>query len=217
MSFGVFNDQGQRAYFFVAIVLMPFAIAAVILRFLAVSRSAVKYQAEDWLALTSLVLYLTYDATTIAGKSLIRCISGVESANSSLRWKDVVVGDGRDTFGLLHAPEDLVVVRKACDTTITNLVIAILTKRISLAHLFGIVALFLATILCKVEHHESLLSAISCRPQISLVHLRSSVLSRRMDHYGLIYPWISLSTSRKVLAPADRRDMRRGRNILCCL
>lgn len=57
----------QRVYLAVSIVLMPVATAAVVLRFVAVSRSPIKHQAEDWLALTSLVFYLVFCSLVFAG------------------------------------------------------------------------------------------------------------------------------------------------------
>lgn len=42
--------------------------------------------------------------------------------------KDVVIGDGRDTFGLLNDPHDLVLVRKVCDAMIMLSVIVMLNK-----------------------------------------------------------------------------------------
>lgn len=48
---------------------MPFAILAVVLRFIAVRRLAVNHQSEDWLALASLIAYLAFDGITLAGMS----------------------------------------------------------------------------------------------------------------------------------------------------
>lgn len=70
MTLGLFNNPKHAAYFFITIFLMPFAILAVLLRFIAVRRSSKNHQSEDWLALASLVLYLVFDGVTLAGMSI---------------------------------------------------------------------------------------------------------------------------------------------------
>ncbi|KAG8162846.1 hypothetical protein KVR01_007324 [Diaporthe batatas] len=91
MTLGLLNDPQHAAYFFITIFLMPFAVLAVLLRFLAVRRSSMHHQSEDWLALASLFLYLVFDGVTLAVD---------------------IIGEGRDISGLIKDPEDLMPVRK---------------------------------------------------------------------------------------------------------
>ncbi|KAI0203727.1 hypothetical protein F4808DRAFT_415559 [Astrocystis sublimbata] len=84
------NPQ-QRAYLFVAIVFTLISVLAIILRFVANRRVRRKAHAEDWLALTSLLLYLGFGVVNLV---------------------DAIIASGREGLELLASPDDYAAVRK---------------------------------------------------------------------------------------------------------
>ena len=58
MTFRVFDDPQQGAYFVLLIVSVLIAVVAIVLRFIATSLSRRKPGLEDWLALAAVVVFL---------------------------------------------------------------------------------------------------------------------------------------------------------------
>ncbi|KAI1089463.1 hypothetical protein F5B19DRAFT_467079 [Rostrohypoxylon terebratum] len=88
---GVMKNEQQRAYLFVAVVFTPLSILAVILRFWASKRAGRKLHVEDWLALLSLIIYLTFGSVNLV---------------------DAKVANGRGATVLINSPKDFAIVRK---------------------------------------------------------------------------------------------------------
>ncbi|KAI0112011.1 hypothetical protein GGR51DRAFT_557192 [Nemania sp. FL0031] len=151
--FNLFRNYQQKAYFFVAIVFSPFAIAAVILRFWAVKRAGLRHHAEDWLALVSLIVYLAYLGITLA---------------------DELVGNGRDTFDLIKVPADLFLVRKLTYSALWTYFYQQLFAKLSIMALyhrmFGVNQKFARYIYALIIYHVTLIIAVTfllgfhCRP-----------------------------------------------------
>ena len=59
MTFLVFDDRGQGAYFVLLIVSALVSIVAIVLRFVATSRTRRKPGLEDWLAFAAVVVFLS--------------------------------------------------------------------------------------------------------------------------------------------------------------
>lgn len=79
MTLGLFGNPNYSANFFLTIFLIPLAILALILRFIAVRRSGMLHQSEHWLALASLVAYLAFSGVTLGGESILTiCSSGLQ-------------------------------------------------------------------------------------------------------------------------------------------
>lgn len=69
MTFHVFNDPGQGAYFVLLIVSALTSVVAIVLRFVATSRSGRKPGLEDWLAFAAVVVFLIRIGVAFNGTS----------------------------------------------------------------------------------------------------------------------------------------------------
>lgn len=69
MTFNVFNDPGQGAYFVLLIVSALASVVAVVLRFVATSRSRRKPGLEDWFAFAAVVVFLVRIGVAFNGTS----------------------------------------------------------------------------------------------------------------------------------------------------